>query len=52
MAKQRLFPKTSDNDKREPHDRFAELAKRVVNVPKERIDKREKQWREGRKDNP
>jgi hypothetical protein len=45
MAKQRLFPEKAPTDKQEPHDRFTDLAKRVVNVPKDEIDKRETQWR-------
>ena len=49
MAKQRLFPKTRNQDQREPHDRFADLAKRVVTVPKTEIDEREKQWQRKKK---
>jgi hypothetical protein len=45
MAKQRLFPKAPEDDKREPHDKFTALASKVVTVPKTEIDKREKQWR-------
>ena len=44
MAKQKLIPKVPD-DKREPHQRFSDLASRVVTVPKSEIDKREKRWR-------
>jgi hypothetical protein len=47
MAKQRLFPEspTSDKDKREPHQKFDDLAARVLSVPKSEIDQREKHWR-------
>jgi len=45
MAKERLFPaSTKTPDKREPHERFADFAAKVVNVPKSEIDKREKKW--------
>ena len=50
VAKEKLFPKVPA-DKREPHDRFSELAAKVVNVPKSEIDEREKRWRK-RKDKP
>ena len=50
MAKEKLFPaQVKPTDKREPHERFADFASRVVNVPKEEIDKREKQWAKSRK---
>jgi hypothetical protein len=50
MAKQKLFPKTSTNDdKQEPHDKFSDLASKVVSVPKAEIDKREEQWQNTRK---
>ncbi|HXG89168.1 MAG TPA: hypothetical protein VNJ02_12595 [Vicinamibacterales bacterium] len=48
MAKQKLFPeqpKPSDEDTREPHERFADFASRVINVSKDEVDKREQQWR-------
>lgn len=47
MAKQRLFPETerTPDDKRQPHERFSDLAAKVVTVPKSEIDEREKQWR-------
>jgi hypothetical protein len=45
MAKERLFPEFTPDDKREPHERFEALAAQVVTVPKSEIDKREKQWR-------
>jgi hypothetical protein len=48
MAKQRLFPKALEDDKREPHDKFTALASKVVTVPKSEIDKREKQWQRDR----
>ena len=49
MAKQRLFSKQSpDNDKREPRQRFNDLASKVFSVPKSEIDEREKQWRKSR----
>lgn len=45
MAKQRLFPEKAPTDKQEPHERFTDLARRVVNVPKDTIDEREHRWR-------
>jgi hypothetical protein len=32
------------DDPREPHDKFRDLAKKIVNVPKSDIDEREKVW--------
>lgn len=49
MAKERLFPKPSADDKREPHDKFSDLAAKIVTVPKSEIDKREEQWRSRRR---
>jgi hypothetical protein len=45
MAKQRLFPKTTPHDEREPQDKFEQLASKVLKVPKSEINEREKQWR-------
>ena len=47
MAKQKLIPKVED-DEREPHQRFSELAAKVVTVPKPEIDAREERWRKQR----
>jgi hypothetical protein len=44
MAKQRLFPKTPDDDKREPHEKFTALASKIVAVPKAEIDQRAQRW--------
>lgn len=45
MAKQRLFPEPPQkDDSRKPHERFENLATRIVTVPKSVIDKREKDW--------
>jgi hypothetical protein len=52
VAKEKLFPKPPDGDKREPHKRFSDLASRVFSVPKSEIDKREKQWRAHKKRKP
>lgn len=53
VAKEKLFPPPEKApDKREPHERFADFASRVVSVPKEEIDKREKMWRKNRKPRP
>jgi hypothetical protein len=49
MAKQRLFPKAPEHDRREPHDKFTALASKVVTVPKAEIDKREREWQHERK---
>ena len=48
MAKERLFPKTHADDKREPHDKFSDFASKIVAVPKSEIDKREKKWQTSR----
>jgi hypothetical protein len=51
MAKQKLFPERPDadeNDTRQPHERFTDLASRIVNVPKEEVDKREQQWQKNK----
>jgi hypothetical protein len=51
VAKERLFPsneKAADNA-RAPHERFSELASKVVIVPKSEIDRREKLWAKSRK---
>jgi hypothetical protein len=46
MAKQKLFPEPpNDPDTREPHERFKDLASRVVSVPKEKVDEREREWK-------
>lgn len=45
MAKEKLFPKAPDDDKREPHDKFSDFAAKIVAVPKSEIDEREKEWR-------
>jgi hypothetical protein len=45
MAKEKLFPtKAPDDDQRDPHDKFSDLASKVVTVPKSEIDERDKQW--------
>jgi hypothetical protein len=44
VAKEKMFPKAPD-DKREPYQRFSDLASKVLTVPKSEIDKREKEWR-------
>jgi hypothetical protein len=49
MAKQRLFPEPQKDDKRAPHEKFADVASKVFSVPKAEIDEREKQWRNERK---
>lgn len=36
--------KPHPDDKRHPHDRFRDLSKHVVNVPKDTIDARDKAW--------
>jgi hypothetical protein len=49
MAKQRLFPeKQSDDDKRDPKERFSDVASKVFSTPKSEIDERDKQWRKRR----
>jgi hypothetical protein len=53
MAKEKLIPKFQDDDKRQPHEKFNDLASKIFTVPKSEIDKREKQWRKdksGRKE--
>jgi hypothetical protein len=45
MTKPKLIPKVQDNNTRDPHDRFDDLASKIFAVPKSEIDKREKQWR-------
>jgi hypothetical protein len=53
MAKEKLFPpKAPDNDEREPHTKFSDLASKVVTVPKSEIDQRERKWKERRKGSP
>ena len=52
MAKQRLFPEKARSDTREPHERFADLARKVVAVPKSDIDERERQWRRAKTRRP
>jgi hypothetical protein len=49
MAKDRLFPRAQADDKREPHQRFNELATKVFSVPKSKIDEREERWRQRKK---
>jgi len=46
VAKEKLFPagEAAPSDKREPHERFADLASKIVNVPKSEIDEREREW--------
>jgi hypothetical protein len=48
MAKEKLFPKTPDDDTRAPHDKFSDFAAKIVTVPKSEIDAREKQWQKKR----
>lgn len=50
MAKEKLFPAPDKaTDKREPHERFADFAAKIVNVSKDEIDKREAKWRQKRR---
>jgi hypothetical protein len=49
VAKEKLFPKAPADDKREPHDKFSDLATQVLTVPKSEIDKREKKWRRAKR---
>jgi hypothetical protein len=49
MAKQRLFPKRQNDDKRSPREQFDSLASRLFTIPKADIDQREKQWQQQRK---
>jgi hypothetical protein len=52
VAKEKLIPDRSaapEDDEREPHERFSDLAARIVTVPKSEIDKCEKTWRRRRK---
>ena len=47
MGREKLFPpqeKTDGQDDRTPHERFSDLATRVLRVPKSEIDKRERKW--------
>ena len=37
------------SDTREPHERFNELARKVVTTPKTEVDKRDKQWHNDKK---
>jgi hypothetical protein len=50
VAKEKLFPsqENAPDDERAPHDRFSDLASKVVTVPKSEIDKREKKWKRSR----
>jgi hypothetical protein len=50
VAKEKLIPKQArpPHDERQPHERFEDLAKKIVSVPKSEIDKREKKWRKGK----
>ncbi len=45
MANKRLIPKRQDDEQREPHDKFNDLASKIFTVPKSELDKREQQWR-------
>jgi len=45
VAKEKLFPAPEKApDRREPHERFSDFASKVVNVSKDEIDKRERNW--------
>lgn len=49
MPRERLFPKPPDESgPRTPYERFSDLASKVLRVPKEEIDKREKEWKQGK----
>jgi hypothetical protein len=53
MANTKLFPSPEPNapdDKREPHEKFSDLASRVVTVPKKIIDRREQHWKRQREE--
>ena len=55
VAKERLFPSQEHDvvdDTRTPHDRFSDLASKLVAVPKSEIDKREKRWLRAKKRRP
>lgn len=45
MGREKLFPPKQADDKRQPHERFADLARKVVGVPKSEVDVREQEWR-------
>jgi hypothetical protein len=49
VAKEKLFPKAPADDKREPHQKFADFAAKIVTVPKSEIDRRELHWQRKRK---
>ena len=49
MAKEKLFPAKAEKDKRKPHDKFSDLASKVVTVPKSEIDERDKRWKKEKK---
>ena len=51
MAKEKLFPapQAPADDKREPRERFSDLAAKIFTVPKSEIDKRENEWQRRRK---
>ena len=50
MAKDKLFPPKTADDKRNPHDKFSDLASKIVTVPKSEIDKREAEWKRQRQE--
>lgn len=51
VAREKLIPPTqdADDDTRKPHERFEDLAARLMRVPKAEVDKREREWLQGRK---
>jgi len=45
VANKKLISKPPDDDKRNPRERFSDLASKIFAVPKSEIDAREKTWR-------
>jgi hypothetical protein len=52
VAKEKLIPKPPNDDKRDPQQRFNDLAAKIFTVPKSEIDEREKQWRHKKRAKP
>jgi hypothetical protein len=45
MTAPKIIREAPETKRRDPHKKFRDLATRVVSVPKEEIEKREKEWK-------
>jgi hypothetical protein len=52
MTAPKIIKEAPESNRRDPHKKFADLASKVVTVPKSEIEAREKQWQQSRRPLP